>query len=67
MSLLTTRQVLSIEGSLSYFSTFAYRGVHINERALLDINFIWLSLSLAYPNGEEEGILHISDDFYLPF
>jgi hypothetical protein len=30
-------------------------GVHIGARALLDINLIWLAISLAHPSGEEGG------------
>ncbi len=30
-----------LDGPLSYFSTFVYRGVHIGARAPHDINLIW--------------------------
>ncbi len=34
-------------------------GVHIGARAVLDINLYDLAISLAYPIGEEGGILLI--------
>jgi hypothetical protein len=42
-------------------------GVYIGARALLEINLIYciLAISLAYPSGEEWGLLHVQM-IYLP-
>ncbi len=33
--------MIDLEGPLSWFSTFGYRGVYIGARARLDIKLVW--------------------------
>jgi hypothetical protein len=51
------RGMINLEGPLSWFSTFAYRGVHIAARALFDISVITFGFIACLTQRGEEGIL----------
>jgi hypothetical protein len=60
--------MIDIEGPLGYCSSalLAYRGSHIGERALLDINLIWFGYFARLSQWGRGGYFNCSNDFYLP-
>jgi hypothetical protein len=59
--------MIDLEGPLSWFSTFGYRGVYIGKRARLDIKLVWFGYIARLSRwGGGREVIYLFKLFHLP-